>query len=88
MTDGLMFIDIAEEEGDDKSISEILESFQSLEQSVAELEFSKMFTNKMDSASAYVEIQSGSEVLKLKIGLKCYLECIQSGLKVEVLILT
>jgi peptide chain release factor 2 len=55
-----MFIDIAEEEGDDKSISEILESFQSLEQSVAELEFSKMFTNKMDSASAYVEIQSGS----------------------------
>ena len=58
--DGLMFIDIAEEEGDDKSISEILESFQSLEQSVAELEFSKMFTNKMDSASAYVEIQSGS----------------------------
>ena len=60
VTDGLMFIDIAEEEGDDKSISEILESFQSLEQSVAELEFSKMFTNKMDSASAYVEIQSGS----------------------------
>ena len=60
VTDSLMFIDIAEEEGDDKSISEILESFQSLEQSVAELEFSKMFTNKMDSASAYVEIQSGS----------------------------
>ena len=60
VNDGLMFIDIAAEEGDDKSISEILESFQSLEQSVAELEFSKMFTNKMDSASAYVEIQSGS----------------------------
>jgi peptide chain release factor 2 len=60
VTDALMFVDIAEEEGDDKSISEILESFQSLEQSVAELEFSKMFTNKMDSASAYVEIQSGS----------------------------
>ena len=60
VTDGLMFIDIAEEEGDDKSISEILESFLSLEESVVELEFSKMFTNKMDSASAYVEIQSGS----------------------------
>jgi peptide chain release factor 2 len=60
VTDGLMFIDIAVEEGDDKSISEILESFQSLEESVAELEFSKMFTNKMDSASAYIEIQSGS----------------------------
>jgi peptide chain release factor 2 len=60
VTDGLVFIDIAVEEGDDKSISEILESFQSLEESVAELEFSKMFTNKMDSASAYIEIQSGS----------------------------
>ena len=60
MTDGLMFIDIAEEEGDDKSILEILESFQSIEQSVVELEFSKMFTNKMDFASAYIEIQSGS----------------------------
>ena len=60
VTDGLMFIDIAEEEGDDKSISEILDSFKSIEESVVELEFSKMFTNKMDPASAYVEIQSGS----------------------------
>ena len=60
VTDGLMFIDIAEEEGDEKSISEIFQSFKSLEESVSELEFSKMFTNKMDSASAYIEIQSGS----------------------------
>ena len=72
VTDGLMFIDIAEEEGDDKSILEILESFQSIEQSVVELEFSKMFTNKMDFASAYIEIQSDQVALKLKIGLKCY----------------
>jgi peptide chain release factor 2 len=60
VADGIMFIDIAEEEGDYESITEISESFKSLEQSVAELEFSKMFTNKMDSASAYIEIQSGS----------------------------
>ena len=60
VTDGLVFLDIAEEEGDDESISEIFHSFKSLEESVSELEFSKMFTNKMDSASAYIEIQSGS----------------------------
>ena len=50
VTDGLMFIDIAEEEGDDESISEIFQSFKSLEESVSELEFSKMFTNKMASS--------------------------------------
>jgi len=60
VSDGLLFIDIAEEEGDDASINEILESFYELEKSVSELEFSKMFTNKMDPASAYIEIQSGS----------------------------
>ena len=48
VVDGLMFIDIAEEEGDDESISEIFQSFKGLEESVSELEFSKMFTNKMD----------------------------------------
>jgi peptide chain release factor 2 len=31
-----------------------------MEKLVSELEFSKMFTNKMDPASAYIEIQSGS----------------------------
>src|SRR5210317_834246 len=60
VSDGLMFIDIAEEEGDEASIKEIIESFYELEKLVSELEFSKMFTNKMDPASAYIEIQSGS----------------------------
>ena len=55
-----MFIDIAEEEGDEVSIKEIIESFHEIEKLVSELEFSKMFTNKMDPASAYIEIQSGS----------------------------
>ena len=58
--DGLMFIDIADAEGDEASINEIIESFNEIEKSVSELEFSKMFTNKMDPASAYIEIQSGS----------------------------
>ncbi len=60
VSDGLMFIDIAEEEGDEVSIKEIIESFHEIEKLVSELEFSKMFTNKMDPASAYIEIQSGS----------------------------
>ena len=38
----------------------LIKEFSELEEAVSELEFSKMFTNKMDPASAYVEIQSGS----------------------------
>ena len=60
VSDGLVLLEIAESEADDSSIKEIVNEFFELEQAVSELEFSKMFTNKMDPASAYVEIQSGS----------------------------
>ena len=60
VSDGLVLLEIAESEADDSSIKEIVNEFFELEKAVSELEFSKMFTNKMDPASAYVEIQSGS----------------------------
>ena len=60
VADGLMFLEIAEAESDESSVNEIIKEFSDLESAVSELEFSKMFTNKMDPASAYVEIQSGS----------------------------
>ena len=60
VSDGLVLLEIAEDESDDNSINEIIKEFSELEEAVSELEFSKMFTNKMDPASAYVEIQSGS----------------------------
>jgi peptide chain release factor 2 len=56
----LVLLEIAEDESDDNSINEIIKEFSELEEAVSKLEFSKMFTNKMDPASAYVEIQSGS----------------------------
>jgi peptide chain release factor 2 len=60
VSDGLVLLEIAEDESDDNSINEIIKEFSELEEAVSKLEFSKMFTNKMDPASAYVEIQSGS----------------------------
>ena len=60
VADGLMFLEIAEAESDESSVNEIIKEFSDLDSAVSELEFSKMFTNKMDPASAYVEIQSGS----------------------------
>ena len=60
VSDGLVFLEIAESESDMKSIEEIAKDFLVLEEAVSSLEFSRMFTNKMDPASAYVEIQSGS----------------------------
>ncbi|MDB4158515.1 peptide chain release factor 2 [Gammaproteobacteria bacterium] len=60
VSDGLVLLEIAEEESDNESISEIIKDYPSLEKALEELEFSKMFVNKMDPASAYVEIQSGS----------------------------
>ena len=60
VSDGLVFLEIAESESDTSSINEIAKDFIELDEAVAALEFSKMFTNKMDPASAYVEIQSGS----------------------------
>ena len=60
VSDGLVFLEIAESESDMSSIEEIAKDYLELEEAVSSLEFSRMFTNKMDPASAYVEIQSGS----------------------------
>ena len=53
-------MDVSIEENDDSSIDDISNDIQDIQLSIEELEFSKMFTNKMDPASAYIEIQSGS----------------------------
>ena len=48
VSDGLVFLEIAESESDMKSIEEIAKDFLVLEEAVSSLEFSRMFTNKMD----------------------------------------
>lgn len=52
--------DIAKEEGDEQTINEIGDELLSVEQKVADLEFRRMFSGKMDNSNAYLDIQSGS----------------------------
>ena len=60
INDNLDFLDIAIEESDDASINEINEEAKALISSVEDLEFNRMFSNKMDPNSAFIDIQSGS----------------------------
>ena len=60
LSDSIVLLDVSIEENDDSSLEEIFNEVQCITSSIEELEFSRMFTNKMDSSSAYIEIQSGS----------------------------
>ena len=60
LSDSIVLLDVSIEENDDSSLEEISNEVQGITSSIEELEFSRMFTNKMDSSSAYIEIQSGS----------------------------
>ena len=60
ISDSQVLLDVSIEENDDSSIDEISNEGNEISIMVEELEFSSMFTNKMDSSSAYIEIQSGS----------------------------
>tara|TARA_B100001175_G_scaffold302486_1_gene296548 strand:+ start:4662 stop:5759 length:1098 start_codon:yes stop_codon:yes gene_type:complete len=60
LSDSQVLLDVSIEEDDDSSIDEISQETIQISSLVEELEFSRMFTNKMDSSSAYIEIQSGS----------------------------
>ena len=60
ISDSQVLLEVSIEENDDSSIDEISKEVNEISMMVEELEFSRMFTNKMDSSSAYIEIQSGS----------------------------
>ncbi|MGB1667858.1 MAG: peptide chain release factor 2 [Pseudohongiellaceae bacterium] len=51
---------LAQEESDDDLLQEAESDLVKLEQSLAELEFRRMFSGSMDSANAYLDIQAGS----------------------------
>mgnify|MGYP001333504671 CR=1 FL=1 len=60
LSDSVVLLDVSIEENDDSSLEEIFNEVKDITSSIEELEFSRMFTNEMDSSSAYIEIQSGS----------------------------
>ena len=51
---------MAMDEDDSQAVDEILKDLNQLEESVEELEFNRMFSNKADPNSAFIDIQSGS----------------------------
>ena len=60
LADNLEILEMAVEENDASAIEEIQNDFAQLEESVEELEFNRMFSNKADPNSAFIDIQSGS----------------------------
>lgn len=58
--DILELFTIARSESDDDTIQDLMNELRDIESSVAVLELQRMFSGKMDSCSAFVDIQSGS----------------------------
>ena len=60
LTDNKLLIDMALEEDDQTTIKQISEEILEIKPSIENLEFTKMFSGKMDESNAFVDIQSGS----------------------------
>lgn len=60
MVDLSELFDMARAEEDEGTISDITQELEKVEKQVADLEFRRMFSGKMDHANAYLDIQSGS----------------------------
>ncbi|WP_133134034.1 peptide chain release factor 2 [Legionella rubrilucens] len=60
MVDLSELFEMARAEEDEGTISDITQELEKVEKQVADLEFRRMFSGKMDHANAYLDIQSGS----------------------------
>lgn len=58
--DAKELLEMAKAEGDSSLIQEIGPELQQVDKELAKLEFQRMFSGEMDSANAYVDVQSGS----------------------------
>ena len=85
VSDNLSLLEMALEESDLETIKEIAIDISILQNSVEDLEFSRMFTIKWIPIMHILIFNQAQVEPKLRIGPKCYLECIPNGLKVEIL---
>ncbi len=51
---------LAEEEGDEETVNEVVSELETLTVELEQLEFQRMFSGEMDGANAFLDIQSGS----------------------------
>jgi peptide chain release factor 2 len=88
--DARELFDIARAEQDDATLDSISSDAQSLEKTVADMEFRRMFADPMDPNNCFVDIQAGSGGTEAQdwaaILLRMYLRyCERKGFRVEVL---
>lgn len=88
--DARELFDIARAEQDDATLDSISSDAQSLEKTVADMEFRRMFADPMDPNNCFVDIQSGSGGTEAQdwaaILLRMYLRyCERKGFRVELL---
>ncbi len=60
LDDASELLDMAQSEGDEDTVNSVKEDLNTVESSIARLEFERMFSGELDANSAYVDIQSGS----------------------------
>ena len=60
MTDAGELLALAKEEADEETVKSVAQDLGKLEASLEQLEFRRMFSGEMDSANAFLDIQSGS----------------------------
>ncbi len=60
LSDNKLLLDMALEEDDQTTIKQISDEILEIKPSIENLEFTRMFSGKMDSSNAFVDIQSGS----------------------------
>ncbi len=60
LDDATELLQMAAEENDEDSVQSVMEDLATMEKQIEELEFRRMFSGEMDSANAFLDIQSGS----------------------------
>ena len=60
LEDATELLDLAIEEDDAATVDEVVTDLDSVEESVAALEFRRMFSGEMDANNAFLDIQSGA----------------------------
>lgn len=60
LVDAKDLLDLAVEENDEGTLGDVTTELDSLEKSVADLEFRRMFSGKMDPSNCFVDIQAGA----------------------------
>ena len=60
LADAKELLDMAVEENDEGTVNDVVELLEGLEESLAKLEFRRMFSGEMDPNNAYLDIQAGS----------------------------